>query len=128
MTDDNSSKPTRSGAEHPSSSNAPGASPSSAVITPAASPAPARVSFPGLDIASKPAATNGPESTLGGRSVRSLLAFILISTLCGLDLIRAGAAIYHGEPLDPPQIRDLALIALGYFFNKQTSPPPSPTK
>lgn len=87
-------------------------------------PAPVAAS-PSPRFAESASSAAGGESTISGRSVRSLLAFILICTLCLLDLIRTGAAIYQGAPMESPLTRDLALIALGYFFNKTSPTNPS---
>jgi hypothetical protein len=91
---------------------------------------PARVSLPAepeipVSPSRRPAVST--ESSWSGISIRASLALIVILTVCLMSLIQIIAAVYAGEPGEIGEpIRSLALIALGYFFSRQTQASPKP--
>lgn len=56
-------------------------------------------------------------------SIRAALALIIIATLCVCQSAIVGVGLYRGETPDTAIVRDLALIALSYFFSRQPQPP-----
>lgn len=55
-------------------------------------------------------------------SIRAALALIIIGTLCVCQLAMVGGDLYRANTPDTAAMRDLALIALGYFFSRQPQP------
>lgn len=74
----------------------------------------------------KPKKINPNESSVAGVSIRGWLAFLIVGTICALELATCYACLKKGiEYVPNNQLYGIAIMIVTFYYAKKTEPPPN---